>query len=167
VAWPLVVSAVLAIEWSLLHDRIEADVALLLASGRDSAAAPAPGPALPPLPVAPAPAAAGAVRSVDLRTVGGCGPGQDCLVRIHVGLHAAPAPVALGWTVRLDDLCGGSGGTVAGGTVTVPARADRADVVAAVRVPDAAATALTAVTAGPGAAASPAVRVPPMGGCRS
>ncbi|WP_344737622.1 hypothetical protein, partial [Pseudonocardia halophobica] len=49
VAWPLVVCAVLAVEWSLLHERIEADIALLLASGRDAAVAPAPGPVLPPL----------------------------------------------------------------------------------------------------------------------
>ncbi|MCE0764430.1 hypothetical protein LWC35_16165 [Pseudonocardia kujensis] len=165
VAWPLVVSAVLAIEWSLLHERIEADVALLLSSGRDTAAAPAPGPVLPPLPAAPAPATAGAVGTVDLRTVRTCGTGQDCLVRIHVGLRPASGPTTVDWTVRLDDLCGGTGGTVASGTVDVPAGADRADVVAAVRVPDAAATALTAVTAGPGTAASPAVRVPPTGGC--
>ncbi|GLL10696.1 hypothetical protein GCM10017577_18360 [Pseudonocardia halophobica] len=165
VAWPLVVCAVLAVEWSLLHERIEADIALLLASGRDAAVAPAPGPVLPPLPAAPAPAADGAVGSVDLRTVRACGAGQDCLVRIHVGLRPAPEPVAVDWTVRLDDLCGGAGATLAGGTVSVPAGVDRADVVGAVRMPDAGATALTAVTAGAGAAASPAVRVPPTGGC--
>ncbi|MCE3556356.1 hypothetical protein LWC33_33555 [Pseudonocardia sp. RS11V-5] len=168
VAWPLVVTAVLAVEWSLLHERIEADVALLLSSGRDVAAAPAPGPVLPPLPAAPAPGAAGAIGTVDLRTVRTCGAGQDCLLRIHLGLRPAAGPTTVDWTVRLDDLCAGTGGTLAGGTVDVPADADRTDVVATVRVPDAAATALTALTAvtgGPGPAASPPVRVPPTGGC--
>jgi hypothetical protein len=165
IAWPLAVSAVLVVEWVLLHERIEADIALLLASGRDTAAVAEPARPLPPLPAAPAPPAAGAVGAVDLRTVRTCGSGQDCLVRIHVGLRPAPEPVAVGWVLRLDDLCAGTAGTLADGTVTVPAGGDRADVVASVRVPDAAATALTAVTGGPGVAASPAVRVPPTGGC--
>ncbi|MFR9802983.1 hypothetical protein ACL02T_11840 [Pseudonocardia sp. RS010] len=166
VAWPLAVSAVLAIEWALLHERIEADIALLFASGRDTEEVPAPTPPLPPLPAAPAPVAAGSVGTVDLRTVRTCAPGEDCLVRIHVGLRPAPEPMTVDWSVRLDDLCGGTAGTLAAGMVSVQAGADRADVVAAVRMPEAPATALTAVTGGaPGAAASPAVRVPPTGGC--
>ncbi|GAA4682206.1 hypothetical protein GCM10023215_15180 [Pseudonocardia yuanmonensis] len=165
IAWPLAVSAVLAIEWALLHERIEADIALLLASGRDTAATPEPTRPLPPLPAAPAPPTAGTVDGVDLRTVRTCGPGQDCLVRIHVGLRPTAEPLTVAWALRLDDLCAGTGSTLVDGSVTVPAGGDRADVVAAVRVPDTAATALTAVTGGPGVAASPAVRVPPTGGC--
>ncbi|MCW0216631.1 MAG: hypothetical protein OJJ54_25055 [Pseudonocardia sp.] len=167
VAVPLAVAAVLAAEFAVLGDRIAADVALVLESGRDAAPGPtggAPAVVLPPVPQAPAPAAAGGVQAVDLRVLPGCVPGAECLVRIRVLVDAGSTPT-VGWMVRADDLCARTGQVIGSGTLTVPAGSDRADVVTAVAVPTGPATALTAVTTLPAAAAADAVRVPPSGGC--
>ncbi|MDT7705266.1 MAG: hypothetical protein QOG20_873 [Pseudonocardiales bacterium] len=160
----IVLATVLAIEYGFLHERIGSDVSELLASGRS---APAGAAAVAPDPAPPAPAATGDVTRVELRAMSLCSPGAVCAVRVHIGLHPRPTPVALRWSVRIDDLCSRASATVAGGSVTVPPNGDRADVVDNVALPPGSALAVTAVTSSPATAAGPPLRVPARASCSS
>ncbi|MFC7656767.1 hypothetical protein ACFQ34_22190 [Pseudonocardia benzenivorans] len=166
-AWPLVVAALVALEFLLLGDRITADVALVLAAPGDPARVEAPVAApLPSLPEVPVPAVGGPVRAVDLRSLPGCTSGGRCLVRVQV-LVDAGSTGTVSWVVQAHDLCTGQVQTVGTGTAALPTGADRIDAVIAVSVPAAAATALTASTTAPAPAAGPPLRVSAAERCGS
>ncbi|MGY1625228.1 hypothetical protein ACI789_23735 [Geodermatophilus sp. SYSU D00965] len=153
----LVLGAVVAVEVAVLRDDIATDVALLLDAGR-SGAPPStePEPDGPPV-VPPAPPAAGAVTGVDLRPLDACTPGAPCSVRLLVRLAPAPDPQVVTWSYQVVDRCTSAAQTAPGGTVTVPAGAERAEAVGTVALPAVAAAAVVAVTEQPAVAASPPV----------
>ncbi|MGY1590854.1 hypothetical protein ACI79D_02640 [Geodermatophilus sp. SYSU D00708] len=153
----LVLGAVVAVEVAVLRDDIATDVALLLDAGRSEAPpSTEPEPDGPPV-VPPAPPAAGAVTGVDLRPLDACTPGAPCSVRLLVRLAPAPGPQVVTWSYRVVDRCTGAAQTAPGGTVTVPAGAERAEAVGTVPLPAVAAAAVVAVTEQPAVAASPPV----------
>ncbi|GAA4552741.1 hypothetical protein [Pseudonocardia xishanensis] len=165
IAVPAAVAVVLGVEFAVLGDRIAADVALVLESGRETRS-PAPPDPRPPLPQPAAPQAAGAVREVDLRVLPGCATNAACLVRLRVRVEPGSTS-SVAWSVHAEDLCARTGRVVGAGTVHVPAGADRADVVVAVEPPVGPASALTLTTTAPAAAAAPPVRVPAAGVCET
>jgi hypothetical protein len=150
----LVLGAAVVSEVVLLRDDITADVDLLLESGR-GADEPSPAPAAEraALP-APAPAAAGNVTAVDLRLLSPCGPGATCTVRVSVRLVPARKSQVVSWTYQLVEECTGPPSRAPGGSVTVPPRADRVDIVGTVPVPEGDGTIVFAVTDDPASAAS-------------
>lgn len=165
--WALSVAVlvvVLLAEYAFLQGRIAADVAELMAGDLH---APRADVAVLPLPAAPAPASAGDVAAVDVRALGPCSPGASCVVRVHVGLVPRAASVSVRWDARIEDVCSGANATVVGGAVSVPAHADRADVVERLALPAGSALAVTAVTTSPAVAASPPLWVPARAACSS
>jgi hypothetical protein len=155
----LVLGAAVVSEVVLLRDDITADVDLLLDSGRgadEPSSAPAAERAALPT---PAPAAAGNVAAVDLRLLSPCAPGAACSVRVSVRLVPARKSQVVSWTYQLVEGCTGRASRAPGGSVTVPARADRVDVVGTVPVPEGDGTIVFAVTDDPASAASAPVVV--------
>jgi hypothetical protein len=75
--------------------------------------------------------------------------------------------VLVRWDARIEDVCSGAKTTVVGGSVTVPANADRADVVDRLALPAGSALAFTAITTSPAIAASPPLWVPVRPFCSS
>jgi hypothetical protein len=159
-----VLVTVLLAEYGFLHERIAADVAELVAG---NARTPQAEMAVPPVPAAPAPAAAGDVATVQVRALSPCSPKTSCAVRVHVGLVPRPSPVLVRWEVRIEDVCSGGKATVVSGSVTVPPRADRADVVDRFVLPAGSALAVTAVTTSPAVAAGAPLWVPTRPSCSS
>jgi hypothetical protein len=156
----LVLGGVGVLEVALLRDKVAADINVLLDAGRNGStpsAAPPPPDGLPVVP--PAPAAAGSVRAVDLRPLAPCTPGTPCTVRVLVQVVAAADPQVLTWSYHIVDRCTGTVAASPGGSVPVPAGADRVAVVATVALPTAQAVGLVAVTEAPAAAASAPVLV--------
>jgi len=151
-----VLVTVLLAEYGFLHERIAADAAELLAGQRRAPQAEA---AVRPVAAPPAPASAGDVMVVQARALSPCSPGASCAVRVYVGLVPRPSPVLVRWDMRIEDLCSGVKTAVAGGSVTVPPRADRADVVGRFVLPTGSALAVTAVTTAPAVAAGAPMRV--------
>jgi hypothetical protein len=145
-----VLVTVLLAEYGFLHERIAADAAELLAGHRRAPQAEA---AVLPVPAAPAPASAGDVVVVHVRALSPCSPGTSCAVRVYIGLVPRPSPVLVHWDVRVEDVCSGVKTAVVGGSITVPDRADRADVVDRFVLPNGSALAVTAVTTSPAVAA--------------
>ena len=165
--WALSVTVlvvVLLVEYGFLHGRIAADVAELTA---DDLRAPRADVAVLPLPAAPAPGSAGDVATVEVRALGPCSPLGSCAVRVHVGLLPRAGPVSVRWDAHIEDVCSGAKATVLGGSVIVPAHADRADVVDRLALPAGSALAVTAVTTSPAVAASPPLWVPVRPSCSS
>ena len=165
--WTLSVAVLLVVllaEYGFLHGRIVADVAELIAG---DLRAPQADVAVLPLPAAPAPASAGDVAAVEVRALGPCAPGASCAVRVHVGLVPRASPVLVRWDARIEDVCTGAKSTVVGGSVTVPAHADRADVVDRLALPAGSALALIAITTSPAIAASPPLWAPVRPSCSS
>lgn len=114
---------------------------------------------------APAPAAAGAVTRVAARPLRECSPGRVCDLRILVQVwpdDARRIPVA--WTVAVVDTCTGARTTHPGGAAKVSIGADRVDGLTRVRLPEARALAVIAVTVEPAMAASAPVLVPARAG---
>lgn len=159
-----VLVVVLLVEYGFLHERIAADVAELLAGDRRAPQAEV---AVLPVPAPPAPTSAGDVATVQVRALSPCSPGTGCAVRVHVGLVSRPLPVLVRWDARIEDVCSGAEATVVGGSVIVPAHADRADVVDRLVLPDGAALAVTAVTTSPAVAASAPLWAPVRPSCSS
>jgi hypothetical protein len=156
----LVLAAVVALENTLLHDKVAADIGVLLDAGRGgstpSSAAPKPD-GLHVVP--PAPAAAGGVRGLDLRPLAECTPGAPCAVRLLVRVVPATGPQVVTWSYRLVDRCTGAVVAGPGGTASVPAGQDRVAVIGTVALPKAPAVGVVAVTAVPAVAASAPVLV--------
>ena len=159
-----VLVTVLLAEYGFLHERIAADVAELVAG---NARAPQAEVAVLPERAAPAPAAAGDVETVQVRALSPCSPRTSCAVRVHVGLVPRPSPVLVRWEIRIEDVCSGAKATVVGDSVTVPARADRADVVDRFVLPAGSALAVTAVTTSPAVAAGAPLWVQAQPSCSS
>jgi hypothetical protein len=142
------------VEVAVLRDDIAADVGLLLDAGR-SGATPSAEPEPDGVPIVPpAPAAAGAVTGVDLRPLDACAPGAPCTLRLQVRLAPAAGPQVVTWSYRVVDRCTGAAQSAPGGTVTVPAGAERATAVGTLALPALPAVAVVAVTGQPAAAAS-------------
>ena len=159
-----VVIVVLLVEYGFLHDRIAADMAELVAGDRR---APQAERAVLQVPAAPVPASAGDVATVQVRALRPCSPGTSCAVRVHVGLVPRPSPVLVRWDARIEDVCSGAKATVVGGSLTVPAHADRADLVNRLVLPAGHALAVTAVTTSPAVAASAPLWAPTRPSCSS
>jgi hypothetical protein len=159
-----VLVAVVLAEYGLLHKRIAADVAELLAGDPHPPQAEV---AVLPVPAVPAPASAGDVATVQVRALSPCTPGTSCAVRVHVGLVPRPSPVLVRWDLRIEDVCSGAKAAVDGGSVTVPAHADRADVVDRFALPAGSALAVTVVTRSPAVAAGAPLWVPVQPSCTS
>ena len=104
--------------------------------------------------IPPAPAAAGSVAAVDLRPLAQCAPAAPCTLRLLVRLVPGADPQTVTWSYQLVDRCTGAATTVPGGTVTVPAGAQRAAAVGTVALPDQRSVAVLAVTSSPATAAS-------------
>jgi hypothetical protein len=85
-------------------------------------------------------------------------------VRLLVNLVPSAEPQTVTWTYQVVDACAGKSETAPGGTVAVPAQADRAVAVGVVALPALDAVAVLAVTDAPAVAASAPVVV---GSCRS
>ena len=155
----LVLAAVVVSEVIVLRDDIAADIDMLLDAGRGedqpSAAPQRDGPHL----TAPAPAAAGNVAGVDLRPLTHCSPGAPCTVRLLVRVVPAAEPQVVTWSYQVVDRCTGAVGIAPGGTVNVPAQADRAVAVGIVPLPHLDGVAVVAVTDAPAPAASAPVVV--------
>lgn len=159
-----VLVVVLLAEYGFLHERIATDVAELMAGARRAPQAEA---AVLPVPAAAAPASAGDVATVQVRALSPCSPGAGCVVRVHVGLVPRPSPVLVRWDARIEDVCSGARATVVGSSLTVPAHADRADVVDRLVLPAGSALAVTAVTSSPAVAASAPLWAPIRPSCSS
>jgi hypothetical protein len=155
---------VLLAEYGLLHERIAADVAELMAGDLRAPQAEA---SLLPVPAAPAPASAGDVATVQVRALSPCTPRTSCAVRVHVGLVPGTSPVPVRWDVWIEDVCSGGKTTVVGGSLVVPPRADRADVVGHIVLPAGSALAVEAVTTSPAVAASAPMWAPVQPSCPS
>jgi len=161
----MVLAALILVEVAFLRDEISRDVQAVLEAGR-SGPTETTTPTLPPV-VPPAPGAAGTISSIDLRLVDPCTPDAPCSLRMHVLLQPLAEPQTLKWDFRVLDRCTGSVVTAPGGTITVPAQGDRADVVSTIELPQADALAVLAVTSQPFTAASRAVYVPATSACES
>lgn len=159
-----VLVVVLLAEFGSLHERIADDVAKLMAG---DPRAPQAHVAVLPVPAAPAPASAGDVATVQVRALRPCSPGTSCVVRVHVGLVPRPSPVLLRWDARIEDVCSGATATIVGGSVAVPAHADRADFVGRLMLPAGSALAVMAVTTSPAIAASAPLWAPLQPSCSS
>jgi hypothetical protein len=94
------------------------------------------------------------VTAVDLRALSPCTPGAPCSVRLEVRLVAGIGQQVVTWSYRVVDRCTGTSSTAPGGTVTLPAGAQRAATVGTVALPAVPGVALIAVTGHPAAAAS-------------
>ncbi|WP_029432208.1 hypothetical protein [Blastococcus sp. URHD0036] len=154
----VVLAGIVAAEVVVLRDDISADIDLLLDAGRGEEGDVDPEPAEPPVP-APAPPAAGAVAAVDLRALDACEPGAPCTVRLLIRVVPGAEQQVVPWTWSVVDRCTGAVTLAPGGTLTVPAGADRAAVVGIVALPALPALAVFAVTGPPAVAASPPVLV--------
>jgi hypothetical protein len=160
----VVLLALLALELVVFGDRIRSDLDGLRAAGRSASGAVS-NPVAPPTPMAaPAPMANGPVSAVDLRPLNRCVPGADCETRLQVRLPLRAVAQQVGWTFQVTDRCTGVIQVVPGGSMIV-AEGGRLVVVSVVRLPSARALALTAVTATPARAASPALLIPSNAGC--
>jgi hypothetical protein len=160
----MVLVAAVVIEIIFLRDDISRDVLAVMEAGRPDATATGTPPALPPV-VAAAPTAAGAISRIDVRQIQPCASGADCALRVQVMVRPHAEPRTIAWDLRILDRCTGESVTAPGGTVTVPPHGDRADVVSTVRLPEAEALAVMAVTNLPFTTASAAVHVPESGVC--
>jgi hypothetical protein len=165
-AWVLslvVLSALVVLELVLLQDDLRTDIDQLLQAGRSGSessatASATPSPAVPTV-VAPAPPSAAGVTAVDLRPLAPCAPGAPCTVRVLVRLVPGAVDQVVTWSYRVIDPCTRASGTVAGGSVTVPAQGRLAAAVGTVALPAQSAVAVVAVTDAPAIAASPPVVV--------
>lgn len=157
-----VLVTVLLAEYGFLHERIAADVTELMVGEPHAPQAQV---AVLPVPAVLAPASAGDVATVQVRALDPCSPGTSCAVRVHVGLVPRPSPVVVRWDARVEDVCSGVTAKMAGGSVTVPAHADRADVVGRLALPAGSALAVTAVTTSPAVAASAPLWAPARPSC--
>ncbi|HEY6795223.1 MAG TPA: hypothetical protein VI248_11150 [Kineosporiaceae bacterium] len=158
--WALSTSALVAVitvEIVFLRADIGRDVQVVLDAGRSGAASTAGPVAAPALPSAPA--AGGTIRSVGLRLLERCRSGPSCGVRLQVMLQPQAQPQAVTWAYQVQDRCTGTVTTVPGGTITVPPKVDRADVVTALATPRPRALVVRAVTSRPATAASAPVEV--------
>jgi hypothetical protein len=160
----VVLVAAVVVEIVFLRDDISRDVLAVLEAGRFEATATGTPPALPPI-VAAAPTAAGAISRIDVRQIQPCASGADCALRVQVMVRPQAEPQTIRWDVRILDRCTGKSVTAPGGTVTVPPHGDRVDVVSTVRLPEAEALAVMAVTDLPVTTASAAVQVLESGVC--
>jgi hypothetical protein len=160
----VVLVAAVVVEIIFLRDDISHDVLAVLEAGRSEATATGTPLALPPI-VAAAPTAAGAISRIDVRQIQPCASGSDCGLRVQVTVRPQAEPQTIRWDVRILDRCTGEAVTAPGGTVTVPPHGDRVDVVSTVRLPEAEALAVMAVTDLPVTTASAPLQVLESGVC--
>jgi len=165
-AWLLSIAVLVAmvlLEFAFLREDIDADIDLLMDAGR-SGSVPSVTPEPDGLPlIAPAPATAGAVTTVDLRTLDRCTPAAPCTVRVLVRLVPEAEPRTVTWVLQVVDRCSGGTATVPGGSVVIAPGEEQATAVGLVQLAQAA-SAVFAVTERPAIAASPPVLV---GSCPS
>lgn len=155
----VVFAVVVGVELTSLRGQLERDLSRLggvpsIRLGRPSVA---------PTPSAPSigPAANGAVLGVTVRTGKPCRPGARCPLTVSVRLRPVRKPTTVDWSVRVVDPCHGSAPvTMNGGSVRVHAGGTRVVAVGNVRLPDAAALEVYAVTNRPATAASAPLQVP-------
>jgi hypothetical protein len=159
-----VLGAVMVLEFTFLGDKLAADLRLL--AGKQPTSAPAavlPGPraerapqALPVL----GPLAAGAVAGVDLRPVGSCRPGAECLLRVVVAVHPRASSTRIHWRLIVVDRCTGARNVARTGTLRVPPHTGTGSALAQSTLPRRI-LAVAAETTAPAHAASRALPVPP------